>query len=205
MEIIRIDDDPVPAARRAAEVLARGGIVLYPTDTLYGLAVDALNRKAIANLRQLKGRERKKPVSIVVRDHKSLDDHAVMHPDAKTLAEAHLPGGLTLVLQARPHIPDDITLNGQIGVRMPKDPFVDALAYRYKNPFTATSANRSGYPTPANVGDILAQFGLDLELIDLVVDAGERGDLPASTVVTFADGVPRILREGAISRADLGI
>lgn len=205
MEIIRIEDDPVPAARRAAEVLAQGGIVLYPTDTLYGLAVDALNKKAVANLRALKGRERRKPVSIVVRDHKSIDDHAVLHEQGRGMAERHLPGALTLVLPARPHLADDLTLNGTIGVRIPRDPFVEALAYRYQNPFTATSANRSGLPTPSRIEDILRQFGIDIMHIDLVIDDGERAGGTPSTVVTFIDGVPHVLRDGAISREELGI
>lgn len=205
MEIIRIEGDPVPAARRAAEVLAKGGIVIYPTDTLYGIAVDALNRRAIERLRFLKGRERRKPISIVVRDVKSLSDHAQVSEEARQLAEQHLPGPLTLVLPAEPHIPEELTLNGQIGVRIPRDSFVEALAYRFRNPFTATSANPAGIPTPGKLDEVLVQFRDKLIEIDLVIDDGDRPGGVPSTVVAYQEGTLRVLREGALTREDLGL
>jgi L-threonylcarbamoyladenylate synthase len=205
MEIIRLEGDPAQAARRAAEVLKAGGIVIYPTDTLYGMAVDAFNPKALARLREVKGREERKPISVVVPHLKAMDDHAEIPESARAIAEQHLPGPLTLVLPARSHVPQAIALDGHIRVRIPNHSFVDALAHRYPRPFTATSANRSGFPNVQSLSDIFAQFGMDLVEIDLVIDAGDIAEVMPSTVLRFDNGVPSIVREGKLSAEELGI
>ncbi len=205
MEIIRLTDKNQDGAlKRSVEILSRGGIVLYPTDTLYGLAVDAQNRLALERLRGLKGRERKKPISIVVPDVSDIETHAELHPEARTLVESHLPGALTLVLTGKSHIPEELMLNGQIGIRVPNDSFARGLAKTFGRPITATSANRAGLLTPATPELIIEQFGPQVEHIDLVIDAGERAGEIGSTVVMFKEGIPYVLREGAISREALG-
>lgn len=205
MEIIRLTDEHMQSALlRARDILARGGIVLYPTDTLYGLAVDAGNPVALARLRALKGRETKKPISIVAHSVEALDAYVAWNEIAKRLAQRHLPGPLTLVLPARAGVPEDVQLIGHIGVRVPNDTFSRSLATLYGNPFTATSANRSGETTLASVHDILMQFGPRISEIDLVIDDGERAGGVGSTVVTFRDGKPYVLREGLITRDELG-
>jgi len=205
MEIIRLwETDAAIAARRAIEVLKAGGIVLYPTDTLYGLGVDALNLRAIEKLKELKGRERKKPISVILPTLKHVDQHVVLGDAARLMGERHLPGGLTMVLPARSHIPEELTLNGALGVRIPNDPFVLALAHRYLHPFTATSANLSGLTTGTTVSEIFEQFGSRIVQIDLVIDDGDRSGT-SSTVVEFKNGEPRVLREGVLTRVDLGL
>lgn len=205
MEIIRLwETDAAVAARRAIEVLKQGGIVLYPTDTLYGLGVDALNVRAIEKLKELKGRERKKPISVILPSLKHIDEHVVLGEAARAIGEKHLPGALTLVLPARSHIPEALTLNGALGVRIPNDPFSLALAERYLHPFTATSANLSGLPAGATVPDIFEQLGSRILHIDLVIDDGTRNGT-SSTVLEFRNGIPRVLREGALSREELGL
>ncbi len=206
MEIIRLSEDTFDTAlSRARDVLKKGGIVLYPTDTLYGLAVDALNRPALATLRELKGREKKKPISIVLMDMTAVEKHTELHEKGRELIQRHLPGALTLVVPGRSHLPDELMLNGQVGVRIPDEDFARALAHALDGPITATSANRSGFQTLATVQEILSQFGQFSHLIDMVIDAGERAGGTPSTVVTFIDGTPYILREGAISREELGL
>lgn len=205
MEIIRLTEERMRSAlERARDVLARGGIVLYPTDTLYGLAVDAHNPGALARLRLLKGRETKKPISIVAHSVEALDAYVTWNDIARDLAARHLPGGLTLVLPARPAVPLDVQLIGQVGVRVPEDVFSRALATIYGGVFTATSANRSGETTQGTVNDILTQFGPRITEIDLVIDDGERAGGIGSTVVTFRNGTPYVVREGVISREQLG-
>ncbi len=205
MEIIRLTEERMrEAIERARDVLARGGIVLYPTDTLYGLAVDAHNPSALTRLRLLKGRETKKPVSIVAHSVEALDAYVTWNEIAKELANRHLPGALTLVLPARSGVPENVQLIGQVGVRVPNDVFSRALATVYGGVFTATSANRSGETTPATVHEILMQFGPRITEIDLVIDDGERSGGIGSTVVTFRDGKPYMLREGLISKDELG-
>lgn len=135
MKFIRVAEVGVEtAAKEAARVLRSGGIVLYPTDTLYGLGVDALNPVAIEKLRHLKGREKKKPMSIIVPDVPTLQVYANLSDEASALAHKLLPGALTLVLPAKLSIPASLTLHGTIGVRIPNDPFALALAKAFGGP-----------------------------------------------------------------------
>jgi L-threonylcarbamoyladenylate synthase len=206
MEIVKVSEIGLDAAAaKAAAVVAQGGIVVYPTDTLYGLGVNALDREALARLRALKVREKKKPMSILVPSVEAIEWHAELTPAAKTLAERFFPGALTLVVPAKPHVPDDITQNGSIGVRIPDDAFSRAFSMMSEYPVTATSANQAGIETPASVRDIVMHFGNRLHEIDLFVDDGPRGGGVPSTVVLCTSGAPRVLREGAIPRAVLGI
>ncbi len=200
MEMLALTEAGIgKAAEKAARILAKGGVVLFPTDTVYGLAADATNPKALATLREIKGREKKKPISVIVPSVASIPTYAVMDDAARALADRFLPGALTLVLAATPRIPKELTLAGKVGIRIPDDPFCLALAKAFGRPYTATSANRSGRETAATVQEAILQFGDHAHDIGLVIDAGPHGGKKASTVVTIVDGVPRILREGAIS------
>lgn len=206
MEILQLSRTGVEAAaKKAAQILRNGGIVLYPTDTIYGLAVDATNARALRNLRELKGREAKKPVSIVVPSIEAIGTYGVMNDASRALAERFLPGALTLVLPAKDAVPSELVLAGGVGIRIPDDPFCLALARTFGKPYTATSANRSGREPGSTVESILTQFGSGAHGIDLVIDDGERKGRMASTVVTTVSGTPYVLREGAISRETLGL
>lgn len=206
MKILTLTEDSfAQAVGEAAGVLARGGIVLFPTDTLYGLAVDAHNPTAVARLRALKGRETKKPLSIVVNSIEAIEDYAEFPESAREVARAHLPGALTLVLTAKESVPQDIALVGNVGVRVPDHPFSLELARTFGRAYTATSANRSGFATLPHARDIAQSFGPLMAHIDLVIDAGELAGGLGSTVVTFRDGKVCVLREGAISRACLDL
>ncbi|MFZ1987962.1 MAG: L-threonylcarbamoyladenylate synthase [Minisyncoccia bacterium] len=205
MQIIKLEEVGVEAAAlRAAAVLAGGGIIVYPTDTLYGLGVNALDTKALEKLRTLKVRDKKKPVSILMPSIEAIEWHAELPPHAKDIAHRFFPGALTLVLPALPHLPQELTFNDTIGVRVPADIFSRALAEVFAHPVTATSANLSGMTTPTTIPEMLVHFGARIRDIDLLIDAGPRDAGVPSTVVTFVNGEPRILREGAISKAELG-
>lgn len=116
MEILTLTEAGIPkAAEKAARILQKGGVVLFPTDTVYGLAADATNPKALATLRAIKGREAKKPISVVVPGIESISTYAVMDDASRSLAERFLPGALTLVLKATPSIPAELTLAGKVG------------------------------------------------------------------------------------------
>ncbi|MDP2816262.1 MAG: Sua5/YciO/YrdC/YwlC family protein, partial [Rectinemataceae bacterium] len=114
-------------------------------------------------------------------------------------------GALTLVMQATKNIPEELQLNGAIGIRIPDDPFCLALARAFGKPFTATSANKSGRETPATIREVLMQFGHEVNDIALAIDDGDRNGKKPSTVVTTVDGVPFVLREGALSKESLGL
>lgn len=201
MEMLTLTDAGIgKAAEKAARILANGGVVLFPTDTVYGLAADATNPRALAKLREIKGREKKKPISVVVPSIASIPTYAVMDDTARSLADRFLPGAITLVLKATPNIPSELTLAGKVGIRIPDDAFCLALANAFGKPYTATSANRSGRETPSSVKEAILQFGHHAHDIDLVIDAGPHDGKKPSTVVTTVDGAPYVLREGAISR-----
>lgn len=204
MEILRLSETSVEdAAKKAAKILAKGGLVLFPTDTLYGIAADATNPRALAKLRELKGREKKKPISVIVPDTASIERYADLNDASRMLADRFLPGALTLVLRAKDTIPNELLLNGAIGLRIPDDPFCLALARAFGKPYTATSANKSGRETPGTIREVLMQFGRDVNDIALAIDDGDRHDKKPSTVVTTVDGVPYVLREGAIPSREI--
>lgn len=200
MEIVRTKDVGYEAAARAAaRALSLGGIVLYPTDTLYGLGVDARNTDALQALYTLKKRDAHKTALVVVPSIAVIEEIGVVNECATSLIERFLPGALTLVLSAKEGtLKEIIRDDGTVGIRMPNDPFCLVLNQAFSAPYTSTSANLSGMPTEATVADILLQFGSASEAIALVIDDGPRsGGLP-STIVSCVSSVPCILREGAI-------
>jgi L-threonylcarbamoyladenylate synthase len=213
MEIVDLSTTPLrDAVHKAAKELRAGSIVVYPTDTIYGLAVDALNVQAIERLKELKGREKKKPISVIVADSASIGKYAELTSAARGFAGEFLPGPLTLVLRAKKTIPEELTLNDTIGIRIPNNPFCLTLARELGRPYTSTSANRSGRETPASLKEVIAQFGNSAKDISLAIYYGDTETLspgmPAgkpSTVLSCITDTPHILREGAITRAELGL
>lgn len=206
MEILHLSHVSVAeAAQKAAKVLAAGSLIIYPTDTVYGMGVDALNESAIQSQRTFKSRESNRPFLIILPDVASIEKYAVLNAAARELAERFLPGPLSLVLPAKPSIPDSLTFQGTIGIRIPNDSFCLELARVFGKPYTTTSANRTGRETPATIHDIMKQFGSDIHSIALAVDAGDRSAHVPSTIVSCVDETPRILRQGALSRQVLGL
>lgn len=206
MEILRLEPDTLyKVAEKAAKVLEKGGIVLFPTDTLYGLAADVKNPSAIERLKKIKARHTRKPISVIVPDHETLERYGVLSERARALANKYLPGALTLVVPVSGHPPEEIHLNGTLGFRIPNDPFALILARLFGSPYTATSANVSGVPTPPSVEAVIAHLGPSARYIDLVVDDGPREGGVPSTVVAIVGEEAYMLREGVLSKADLGI
>jgi len=189
--------------QRAVQALHGGEIILYPTDTIYGLGVDATDKDAVAALRDLKGRDERNPILIMLPSIDAIEEYAEMNDDAWRLAEAFLPGPLTLVLPAKKSVSYDLTFNRTIGIRVPNDPFCLALAEAFGKPITSTSANRSGQETRGTVSEILGQFGFHAESIALAIDSGEKKGGKPSTIVSCTDAGRVILREGSISRSEI--
>ncbi|MES2014776.1 MAG: L-threonylcarbamoyladenylate synthase [Patescibacteria group bacterium] len=186
------------------DILNTGGILLYPTDTLYGLGVDALNVEALKKLRTLKGRDEGKPISVVVADITMAEEYAELTPLAKKLAENFLPGKLTLILNAKETLPKELTAGtGTIGIRIPNHLLCLNIAREFGRPYTATSANVSGMNPKHSVPEILAQFGAEAHMIGRAIDVGELLESLPSTVVDARGDVPRVLREGVISKEDI--
>jgi L-threonylcarbamoyladenylate synthase len=182
-------------------------MILYPTETLYAIGVNALDSIEVGRLFALKGREEGKAISWLVRSVDDIRQFAEVDVVATKIAERFLPGPLTLVLRVKDEIPDLLVgPDRTVGFRISSDgmaqAIIDAFMSEYDAPLTCTSANVSGAPTLPTVGEILQQFGDQANLIDEVHDDGVRKGL-ASTVVKVTGGEVVVLREGAISEADI--
>ena len=180
--------------------LERGGVIVYPTETLYGLGVDATAETALARLGSLKGRDRDKPVSVLVASRAMLDEIVdAVTGIAERLIEEFWPGALTLAFSARPHVPRVLTGGtGTIAARISSEPIAQAIVEHLRRPLTATSANPGGAPAAVDVAAARAYFGTR---VDVYVDGGRTLDGPGSTMVDCSTDVPRLLREGVIPLA----
>lgn len=181
-----------------AEIITRGGVIAFRTDTFYGLGADPFNRSGVQRIKQLKGREANKPFLVVISDIDQIERFVPQH--SKTfdlLVERFWPGPLTLIGKAALEVPSEITADtGTVGVRLPADDAVRALIRACGGALTATSANPSGDQPSRTAADVERYFGAAIELI---VDAGEaRTDRP-STVVDVSVAEPKLIREGVIT------
>lgn len=187
---------------QAAEIVQRGGLIAFRTDTFYGLGADPLNQSAVAKIRLLKGREESKPILVLVADARDVV-RFVSHRTTSfdRVAERHWPGPLTLVGKARPELPDELTAGtGTIGVRLPKDQTVRALIRICGGSLTGTSANLSTQSPARSAAEVDAYFPMG---IDLILDSGEVAVTEASTVIDLSGPEFVLVREGAISRVAL--
>jgi tRNA threonylcarbamoyl adenosine modification protein (Sua5/YciO/YrdC/YwlC family) len=185
------------AVSRATSVLDAGALAVLPTDTLYALAADALDEDAAHRVFDVKARAADQALPVCVGGFEGVEHVAHATPLARRLAEAFWPGALTLVLRAKPWVPDAVTAGGgTVAVRAPAHAYALQLA-RHFGPFTVTSANRSGQPPAADVASARAALGADVELY---VDGGRLGGTP-STIVDCAGPEARVLREGALPSA----
>lgn len=182
-------------------------IILYPTETLYALGVNALDRDALNILFDLKGRDRIKVSSWLVQDVSDIEQYAIFGEKGVKIAERFLPGALTLILETKDNVPREIVApDGTIGFRVSTDlvaqDVVKKFFEEYDAPLTCTSANVSGAPVFQTVGEILQQFGPKADRIAKIVDDGPRKGL-ASTVVRVIGDEVTVLREGEISERDI--
>ena len=205
METIRLGDVEIAAAAlRAAATLQAGGVIMYPTDTLYGLGADALSEEAVAKIKRIKGRDEGKPIHAIVSGLEMVERYAVISKEARMLAKKLWPGPLTLILEKRAGINTGIARNiDTFGARAADNSFCLALAREFGKPYTGTSANKSGEKPERSVDNILAQLGKTASDIDIIIDAGELPECLPSTVVDMRSGRPIILREGAVPTADV--
>ena len=199
-EVVRVDpiapDDAL--LREAADVLRRGGLVAFPTETFYGLGAAALDSAAVRRVFDVKGRPSSKPLLVLLDTASSLR-HVVLDvpPHARPLMDRHWPGALTLVFRAAPHLPAELTAGtGTVGVRVPGHQVPRALVSHLGVPVTGPSANPSGGAPPTTAADVLAHFG---DVLDLLLDGGPTPGGPPSTVVDVTVDPPRVLRQGAIT------
>lgn len=187
----------------AGALLRTGRLVAFPTETVYGLGADATNEEAVRAIFAAKGRPADNPLIVHLPDGDGLDRLAVPTRLAADLAERFWPGPLTVVLEARPEVPG-VTTGGltTVAVRVPDHPVAIALLREATVPVAAPSANRSGRPSPTTAAHVLADLG---GRIDAVVDGGRCVIGVESTVVDAREDTPVVLREGAVTREELGV
>ncbi len=188
--------------RDTARLLKEGGLVVFPTETFYGLGAHAFSHEALHRIYRLKGRARHMPLLCLVDTVERVGAVASRIPDtARALMEAFWPGPLTLVLPPKPHIPEALVgPTGGVAVRWSPHPVAETLVSLLDSPLTGTSANVSGGPSPRQVGELCEVIRGG---VDLILDAGPtQGGLP-STVLDCTRSPLRVLREGAVSSREL--
>jgi len=199
-KILHIDRDQ-PQSRLiadAAEIIRRGGVIAYLTDTLYGLGADAFNAAAIQKVFAIKSRSGEKALPVIIGNRDMLSKLVLeISSDAEKLIKIFWPGPLSLILPASPAVPS--LLHGdskRIAVRLPACAVARELAIASGGALTATSANRSGKAAAQNVDEVLAALS---EEIDMIVDSGPATETRPSTMLDMTISLPRLLREGAVS------
>lgn len=203
-EILRIDPDREDREilLRVAGILGRGGLIVYPTDTFYGLGASGYQADAVRNIYRVKQRNASKPLSLVISDYRMLQEVAAeLPPVLPDLAEAFWPGPLTVVVPASSRLPDVLLgASRTIGVRIPDLAWLRQLVRASGFPLTATSANLSGAGETADPREAVRIFQ---GKVDLIVDGGAASGGRPSTVLDLSMHPPRILRQGAVSQERL--
>jgi L-threonylcarbamoyladenylate synthase len=199
MKIIKIDlkTDFSEAVITANNVLSRGGVIVYPTDTVYGLGANACDFKAVEQIFKIKKRPLSKPLPIVARNIMWVENLAFVPIKLRSVLEKIWPGQVTVILPKREIVPPIVTAGRKnVGLRVPDCDFVDKLLGRFGYPITATSANLSGEEGAGDIDQIKAAFKDELWQPDLIIDAGPlKRNLP-STVLDLSTIRPKILRVG---------
>ncbi|MDY6881351.1 MAG: L-threonylcarbamoyladenylate synthase [Desulfatiglans sp.] len=192
------------AVDEAGRVLRSGGLVAYPTESVYGLAVDATNEKGIERVFSLKKRPLTRPILILVSSLDMLGRYvADIPPIAHGLIKEFWPGGLTLVFRADPAVSPLLHAgSGKIAARLSSHPFVRGLVMSLGNPITGTSANISGQSACRNAQEVLSFFE---DKVDLIVDGGTCAESRGSTILDVTVDPPKILREGMVDKDRLNL
>lgn len=208
MEIINIPNkDYVDYAiiGRVRDVLANGGVIIYPTDTIYGLGVDATREDLIKRIFTIKKRSEQKPLSVICSDIGMVKKYAFVSERNRRILEAIWPGPITAILPGLFKLPEALSGRAKtVAVRIPDSDFVLALVRQFGRPITATSANISGEKTPTSGQKAIEHFREHrAALPSLVIEAGEVADSSPSAILDLSDAKPRIARVGAVKPAEL--
>ncbi len=199
--IVSYSEDPARALDAAVRALEKGGLVVLPTDTVYGIGADAFSPTAVGRLLEAKGRGRQMPPPVLVANPGMVNALAVdVSPQARALVEAFWPGALTVILRAQPSLAWDLgETAGTVALRMPANACALALLERF-GPLAVTSANLTGQPAAQDIASAEAYFGADVAVY--LDDGASAGPVP-STIVDATGSELRIVREGVLDRGRL--
>lgn len=197
LPILRVDPGERRAPRRALEVLRRGGVIVYPTDTVYGVGCRIDDEAAVRRIFTLKGRALSEPLPVLLADPADLDVYGTqISAAARRLAALYWPGALTIVVRRSPRMPALVAGGGEtIGLRVPGLPVPRALIRDLGIPLVGTSANSHGASPPVTAQQVVFDLG---DRVDLVIDGGRSPLGKESTVVDASVDPPRLLRQGAL-------
>lgn len=182
--------------------LEKGKLVVFPTETVYGIGADAFKSSAVKSIYEAKGRPSDNPLIVHVSDFEMLEKCVSSLLDVeRKLIEAFMPGPFTLIVSKSEVVPDEVTANlNTVAIRMPSNKIANAIIREFGKPIAAPSANVSGKPSGTNVEDIKDELG---EKVFALIDGGDTDIGLESTVVKVIDGVPTILRPGAVTAKDI--
>lgn len=201
MEIIKTKKPiPRPVIDRAVQILKRGGIIVYPTDSSYGIGCNPASQKAVDKIFKMKNRPRSEPMLIIAASRAMATKYARLKKEAKKAAIAHWPGPLTLVLPKEPgsRLARGLARKGSIAVRVPDDEFLKKLLRRYGRPIVSTSANFSRQKPIYDGAYLEYYFSQGRIKPDLIIDAGKLREKKPSTVAAFIAGEKIIIRKGPV-------
>lgn len=180
--------------RSIVDCLKQGGVIVYPTDTIYGIGCDIFNKKGVKKIYQIKQRDSRKPFSFICADLSDVASYAQVSNFAFKIMKRHLPGPYTFVLEANRVVPDLLTTKQKtVGIRIPANPIALAIVRELGHPLVTTSANLTGKETFTLAEEIHDHFG---RMVDLVVDGGVLIDQP-STVISLVGDRVEVLRQGS--------
>lgn len=186
----------------AVRIISEGGIVAFPTESFYGLGVDATNTSAVENLFQIKKRDHDSPILILISSLRNLPQFVAHTPSsAKRLGEKFWPGGLTMIFQASPIVSPALTSStGKVGIRISSHPLAHTLSKTLNVPITATSANISGMPPCIKASQVVEYFN---SAVDLILDGGETQGKCPSTILDVTTDPPILIREGMVKAEEI--
>ncbi|MBT6254042.1 threonylcarbamoyl-AMP synthase [Candidatus Uhrbacteria bacterium] len=184
--------------KEAVEVLKNGGVVVFPTETCYGIGCDATNSEAVKRVKAIKKRSDDMPIRVIVKDMEMAEQYGEFSDTARMLAKRHWPGPLTVVMPpGKKKMSDDLAQDGSVGMRVSSDPLVSEIVAGIDAPLVATSANVHKSPSTYKVEDAVAQFEKSGMEPDLYFDGGELKFTPPSMVIEVIDGEVVVHRQGS--------
>ena len=202
---MQILPDSEESLKKAFEVLEQGGVIAHATETCYGLACDMTNPNAVAKLFAIKQRAEDQPVSALFASIDDAKKYVEWNAEAQKLADKHLPGPLTMILNKQDAVPTLFTVPQRktknekrktVGIRLSSHPLAQQLASQFGRPLSTTSANLHSKPNPYSAQEILDQFSKEQEQPDLILDSGTLPKAEPSTVIDLSREERQIIREG---------